>query len=88
MKQHSLGGGGRKEQTIDAVEAATTAHHDSCNRSGAQAYLHRQTLRRRRRLPLDALNIMEKGFTSHLACGKHQVKAQRYHVVRVVVNIL
>jgi len=88
MKQHSLGGGGRKEQTIDAVEAATTAHHDSCNRSGAQAYLHRQILRTGWRLPLFALNIMEKGFTSHLAHGKHQVKAQRYHVVRIVVNIL
>ena len=37
---------------------------------------------------LFALDIMEKGFTRHLAHDKHQIKAQRYHVVRVAVNIL
>ena len=88
MKQHSLGGGGQGEQTIYTVEAATTAHYDSCNRSDAHAYFHSQILRTNRRLPLFALDIMEKGFTRHLAHDKHQIKAQRYHVVRVAVNIL
>jgi len=88
MKQHSLGGSGQGVQTIYTVEVATTAHYDSCNRSDADAYFHSQILCTKRRLPLFALDIMEKGFTSHLAHGEHQVKAQHYHVVRVAVNIL
>ena len=84
MNQHSLGV--VAEQTIDAVEAAAAAQHDSCNRSDAQAYLHRRIPRTRWRLPLYALSIMERGATSHVAHGSHQVKAERYHVEVVVIN--
>jgi hypothetical protein len=41
-QQHSLGVVAKREQTIDTVEAAAAAQHDSCNRSDAQAYLHLQ----------------------------------------------